>query len=138
MNWKLCARFTNHKGTNVDSENGVDGNTFLHVPWGSSDFSTSDDFGNQCPTIQRVQSFMFSVKSSDGSLIFETGSITVDDNIFDGTSVGEQSYSNEKDAWVTTNIVQGHNARYASGAKCSWASANGQNVAVWVLRVAGN
>ena len=60
----------------------------------------------------------------DGSLIFDTGSIDVGDNIFDGTSVGEQNYSNEKDAWVTMNIVQGQvpNARFAFGGKCSWKS----------------
>ena len=98
----------------------MDGDTYLHVPWGSSDFSTSDDFGNQCPTIRNVKSFKFSVRSSDGLLIFETGSIAVENNIFDATSVGEHLYSNGKDAWVTTNIVEGHRARFASGATCSW------------------
>ena len=61
---------------------------------------------------------------SDGSLIFDTGSIDVDDNIFGGSRVGKQNYSNEKDAWVTMNIVQGQvpNARFAFGSKCSWKS----------------
>ena len=72
---------------------------------------------------------------SDGSLIFDTGSIGVDHNIFDGTSVGEQNYSNEKDAWVTMNIVQGQvaNARYAFGGKCSWKSnGNAQRTALCI------
>ena len=43
-------------------------------------------------------------------------------NIFDGTSVGEQLYTNGKDAWVATNIVNGHKARFAQGEKCSWGS----------------
>ena len=57
-------------------------------------------------------------------MIFDTGSIDVDFNIFDGTNVGEQKYSNEKDAWVTMNIVQGQvpKARFAFGGKCSWKS----------------
>ena len=56
----------------------------------------------------------------------------MDGNIFDGTSVGEQSYSNGKDAWVTTNIVEGHNARYATGEKCSWGTKIGQRTTLCI------
>ena len=71
---ELCARIKNDDGTNAH------GNTYLTSAWGALVGGRSTAFGNQCPYVVGATHYAFRVyASSDGTLLFATGYISLGD-----------------------------------------------------------
>jgi len=56
------------------------------------------------------------------TLLFETGAIDVDRNIFDGSINGKSGYTNSNDGWLGTNIIDGQTTvdNLPSNKHCGW------------------
>jgi len=122
--WVQCARIKNFRGPQVDTESGVDGNTYLSSSWGESDFADRAAFGNHCPDIAHPSAVEFKVLDGSFNLNFETGAFALQENVF-VTKSGLYSETSETGAVFKVEQVDGQQGRLIYGSRCASVHSNG-------------